>query len=100
LILRRQARRRTIACRHLKTRPRLLAQSLNDFRSVRESVFVVLGKNQNTISSNIEDAAATLDEVGLHSEFLKNFGRQTGGVRQIISTYAIFDRDMHHGLLS
>jgi hypothetical protein len=55
----------------------------------------VLGKNQSTVGRNIEDAAATLDKFRLHSELPKNVGRQTGGARQIISTRAIFDRDMH-----
>jgi len=41
----------------------------------------VLGKNQNTVSGNFEDAVSTFDQFGLYSEFLRNFGRQTGGLR-------------------
>jgi hypothetical protein len=73
----------------------LFAQSLNDLGSVRKAAFAVLGKNHDTINGNIENAAAAFDEFGLHSELLKNIGLQTGGARQIISTRAIFDRDMH-----
>ena len=73
----------------------MFAQSLNDLGSVREAAFAVLGKYHNAVGCNIEDAAATLDKFRLHFEFLKNIGRQTGGARQIISTRAIFDRDMH-----
>lgn len=73
----------------------MFAQDPNDLGSVRKAALAVLGKNQNTVGRNIEDAATTLDKFRLHSEFLKNIGRQTGGARQIISTRAIFDRDMH-----
>ena len=49
----------------------MFAQGLNDLGSVREAAFAVLGKNQNSVGRNIEDAAATLDKFRLHSEFSK-----------------------------
>jgi hypothetical protein len=73
----------------------LFAQDPNDLGSIRKAAFAVLGKNQNTVGGNIEDAAAAFEKFGLYSELLGNIGRQTGGARQIISTRAVFDRDMH-----
>ena len=41
----------------------------------------MLGEYQSTISGDIEHAAGTSDKFRLHSEFLGELGRQTGGLR-------------------
>ena len=57
----------------------------------------MLGKYQGSIGDDIEDALDTSDEFGLHSEFRGDVGPQTGGLRQIVSTYAVGYGDTHRG---
>ena len=56
------------------------------------------------IGENLDSAAARgnqLERLDALAE-LKNFGRQTGGLRRVVSNYAVFDRHLgfHHELLS
>jgi hypothetical protein len=55
----------------------------------------VLGVDQRAVCGDIEDAAAALDELRLYAQMFGNFGRQTGGPRQIVSAHAVLDRDAH-----
>jgi len=55
----------------------------------------VLGINQRAVRGNVEHTAAALDELGLHAELLGDFGRQTGGPREVASTAAVLDGDVH-----
>jgi hypothetical protein len=55
-----------------------------------------LGKNQHTVAGNFEDATASLQHLdGRVGICLTNLGRQTGGLRFVISNDAIADRYMH-----
>ena len=71
------------------------AQGPNDLPGIRIPALAVLGKNQRAVGSDIEDTAAALDELGLHSELPGNFGRQTGGPGQVVSDHAVGDGDAH-----
>jgi hypothetical protein len=56
------------------------------------------------IGANLESAAARgnqRERLNALAE-LKNFGRQTDGLRRVVSNYAVFDRHLgfHHALLS
>ena len=71
------------------------AQRLNDFPGIRIAALAMLGKNDGAVGGDVEDAAATLDELGLHSELPGDLGRQTGGPGQVVSDYAVGDGDAH-----
>jgi len=71
------------------------AQCLDDLPRFRIAAFPVLGKNQRAVGGHVEHAAATRDELGLHSEPFGDRGRQTGGPGQIVSNRAIGDGDAH-----
>ena len=77
---------------------RQAAQRLQNLSVIRKAARAVLGVDQRPIGSYIEDAAAAFDELRLYAQLLGNFGRQTGGPRQIVSAYAVLDRDAHVGL--
>ena len=57
----------------------------------------MLGEDQSAISDDIEDAVNASDEFGLYPELRGDLGRQTGGPRQIVSTYAVGYGDAHRG---
>jgi len=39
----------------------------------------------------VEDAVVSLDQARLDAELLLDTGRQTGGLRQVVSGYAVLD---------
>jgi len=59
---------------------------------------------QFAISANFKSAAARRNERERFDAFaeFKNFGRQTDGLRRVVSNHAVFDRDfgLHSELLS
>ena len=44
------------------------------------------------VDVDVEDSSATLDQLGLDADAFLKSGRQTGGLREILSTRAISDR--------
>jgi hypothetical protein len=70
-------------------------QCSDDLMLFGESTGGVLRKHQVSIHQDVEDAVVTLDQLGLDSEFLREPGPQTGGLRKVVSTHAVRDRDMH-----
>ncbi len=62
---------------------------------------VEFGMEQFAIGANFKSAAARRNERERFDAFaeFKNFGRQTDGLRRVVSNDAIFDRDfgLHHG---
>jgi hypothetical protein len=55
----------------------------------------VLGEDPLPVRHDVEDAVVALDELRLDAEFLLDRGRQTGGPGQVVSAYAVGDRDLH-----
>ena len=55
----------------------------------------VLAVNDPAVNPYIEDAAGALDQLALDAVFCLNCGRQTGGLRQVVSLHAILDADFH-----
>jgi hypothetical protein len=55
----------------------------------------VLREDHLSVELDVEDAIIALDQARLYGELLLNLGRQTGGLRQVVSAYAVFDRDFH-----
>ena len=58
---------------------------------------IEFGMEQFAIGANFKGAAARRDEGERFDAFaeFKNFGRQTDGLRRVVSNDAIFDRDFH-----
>ena len=70
-----------------------LLDRLNDGVEVRPVAGVEFGMEQFTIGANLESAAARRDELERLNALaeLKNFGRQTDGLRRVVSNDAVFD---------
>ena len=76
----------------------------NDGVEVRPVAGVEFGMEEFAIGANLESAAARRNErerLDALAEF-KNFGRQTDGLRRVVSNDAVFDRHLsfHFELLS
>jgi len=55
----------------------------------------IFGVEKLAVHVNIKDAAMTLDQLAIHPVLLLDFGRQTGGLRLIVSLCAVLDTDVH-----
>jgi len=55
----------------------------------------MLAEDHISVSDDVEDATAALDQLGLNAEFLVDGCDQTGRTRLVISLYAVFDGDFH-----
>jgi hypothetical protein len=72
-----------------------LLDLLDDLVEVRPIAGVEFGMEQFAIGANLESAAARgnqRERLDALAE-LKNFGRQTDGLRRVVSNDAVFDRD-------
>jgi hypothetical protein len=58
----------------------------------------VLGEDELAVDGDVEDAAPALLQDGLHPHLPLDFGRQTGGPREVVSGYAVLDGDAHRVL--
>jgi hypothetical protein len=53
------------------------------------------GINQFAVNRNVEHASRAFDELGFYTQCALYFGRQTGGLRQIVSGCAVSDGNLH-----
>ena len=60
----------------------------------------MLAVDQLAIGDDIEDASSAGDERRLDAESLLDRGRQTGGLRFVVSLHAVGDADFHESLRS
>jgi len=60
----------------------------------RKASGLLLREDELAIQFDVEDAASALDQLGADAEPLLQLVRQTGGAGQIISGYAILDRNV------
>jgi hypothetical protein len=60
-----------------------------------KAALLVFAEDHLAAGDDVEDSPGCFDEPGLDADFLFDFGRQTGGLRQIVSLSAIGDRDFH-----
>ena len=69
---------------------------LNDFVEVGPITGIEFGMEQFAISANFKSAAPRRDERERFDPFaeFKNLGRQTDGLRRVVSNHAVFDRDV------
>jgi hypothetical protein len=68
----------------------------------REALLGLLREDRPTFEAHLEHTAVTADEVELQlfvGERGLQFGDQTGRLREVVSTAAVFDSDLHWGLL-
>jgi hypothetical protein len=72
-----------------------LPERPDDFAGIREAAGVALRVDECAIGNDVEDPAAALDEFRFDTELPGNFGRQTGGLRQVVSDCAVGDGDAH-----
>jgi len=73
----------------------LSAEKLKNFFVPGEATDLMLGKDEFSVHDNIKDAVGALDQLRLDAELLGDSGRQTGGLRKIVSGYAVGNRDSH-----
>ena len=55
----------------------------------------VLRENGFPVGNDIKYAASAWDQLGFNSSLLCDFGRQTGGLRRVVSLAAVSDRNFH-----
>ena len=67
----------------------LLAKKLKHFVVPGKATDLVLREDELFIHDNIKDAVAALDQLRFDAELVRDFGRQTGGLWEIVSGYAI-----------
>ena len=63
----------------------------------RKPIDVEFRKDLVAIDGDVENSMVTFDQFAVRREFPRDFGRQTGGLRQVVSTTAVGDRDLHDG---
>ena len=65
----------------------------------RKAVFLLLGKNEFSVSRNFENTAAGFDQLGIHPRFFLDGLCQTGSLGIVVSVIAVFDRKaLNHNL--
>ena len=55
----------------------------------------VLAEDQVAVDPHVKDAAPASDQLTINPPGLLDCVRQTGGLRSIVSFYAVFDRNLH-----
>ena len=82
----------------------MLCDLLNDLVEIGPVAGIEFGMEQFAIGADFESAAARRNERERFNAFaeFKNLGRQTDGLRRVVSNHAIFDRHLsfHLELLS
>ena len=61
----------------------------------REAILLVFAEDARIIDDDVEDAVAAPHQLGREAELFLDRGRQTGGLRQVVSTPAVVDGDLH-----
>jgi hypothetical protein len=59
----------------------------------------MLGEDASTVRVHVKDAPLPFDQLGLEAELSTNHGRQTGGLRLVVSTNTISDSHVHFSSL-
>jgi hypothetical protein len=66
---------------------------------VRKTMRLVLRKDLRPVDGDIEHAALARHDLRVDAELALDDGRQTGGLRPIVSTDTIRDGDVHTGTM-
>lgn len=81
----------------------LAARAFQPFEDVGrrwEAADGLLGKDQPAVDAHIEDAAVALDEFNRQTRLLLERSLQPGGLREVVSTHAVFDGQVHTAILA
>ena len=66
---------------------------------VRETLAAFACEHDIALDADLKDPLFALDEFSVNADFFLDGGRQTGGLRKIVSLRAVLDRDVQGGLL-
>ena len=96
----RQRRGRAIPAAYAQHRreqssPRVLADPAHDVHVVREALAAGPAVDHFPIDADLVDPLLALDKFSVDAELLLDGGRQTGGLREVVSLHAIGDSDLH-----
>jgi hypothetical protein len=72
----------------------------NDFVILGKPSLRVFRKQQLAVHRDIENPAVSAGQFRLDPQFALERGRQTGGLREVVSTTAVLDRDLHRLMLA
>ena len=70
-------------------------QESEDLVGIGEAAGLVLGVDPVAVNLHVEYPAVALDQRRVDAVLCLDCGRQTGGLWQIVSAYAVFDCDLH-----
>ena len=81
----------------LSTRPAMeFASKLrNNFVRRRKLTGFMFAVDQNAVALHVKDATAALNELNVNVLCIFDGGRQTGGLRGVVSLHAVFNRNLH-----
>jgi hypothetical protein len=65
-----------------------------DLASGGKAAYLLLREDELAVQLDVEDAAASLDQLGPRAQLLLQLVRQTGGAGQVVSSYAVLDGDV------
>jgi len=55
----------------------------------------MLREDRHAVDDDVEDTAASTDQLRVEPERFADFGRQTGGPRKVVSNSAVMDLNLH-----
>jgi len=67
----------------------LRAKVLKDLIVLGKPTRLELGEDELSVHDDIEDSPAALDELRLDTQLSRDLGRQTGGLWEVVSGYAV-----------
>ncbi len=73
----------------------LHSQPIENLFVCRKATGIVLAVYFAAVDDDVENAAASLDQLGIDIRLLFDGGRQTGGLRLVVSLIAIGNRNTH-----
>ena len=76
-----------------------LSELREDLFVLRKTARLVLRVDELAVHDDVEDALASGKQLGLVVEIASDRGRQTGGLREVVSSDAIGDGDVHGSVL-
>ena len=71
------------------------AEPVDDLVMLGKPVFLMFREDHLTVRDNVEDAIRPFYEHAVELQCFFDTGRQTGGLGEVLSTYAVGDRKLH-----
>lgn len=72
-----------------------IPEGADDLIGLGEPVLFGLGEDERTVGHDVELATGADEHLGVDAERVLDRGRQTGGLRKIVSNFAVADRHLH-----